>query len=114
MPGLGGLVSQHALRQTPPGVTSTAADGTHPTGMLACCVFFFKHSLSRLNYFRHEVIALVHQDRYPLPSLFINTRPVVNKLLAQIGQLHFSRKVEKKKNFLVFQKLFPKAAIPCK
>ena len=29
----GGLVSQHALRQTPPGEMATAADGTHPTGM---------------------------------------------------------------------------------
>ena len=47
MPGLGvcsggvpgpggllrGLVSQHALRRTPPGEMATAADGTHPTGM---------------------------------------------------------------------------------
>ena len=32
----GGLVSQHALRQTPPGQTATAADGTHPTGMHSC------------------------------------------------------------------------------
>ena len=32
----GGLVSQHALRQTPPGETPTAADGTHPTGMHSC------------------------------------------------------------------------------
>ena len=32
----GGLVSQHALRQTPPGETATAADGTHPTGMHSC------------------------------------------------------------------------------
>ena len=30
---LRGLVSQHALRQTPPGEMATAADGTHPTGM---------------------------------------------------------------------------------
>ena len=29
----GGVVSQHALRQNPPGETATAADGTHPTGM---------------------------------------------------------------------------------
>ena len=29
------------------------------------CVFFFQ--TFRLNYFRHEVIALVHQDRHPLP-----------------------------------------------
>ena len=37
MPGPGGgLVSQHALRQTPPGETATAADGTHPTGMHSC------------------------------------------------------------------------------
>ena len=36
LPG-GGLVSQHALRQTPPlGETATAADGTHPTGMHSC------------------------------------------------------------------------------
>ena len=32
----GGVVSQHALRQTPPGETATAADGTHPTGMHFC------------------------------------------------------------------------------
>ena len=34
---LGGLVSQHALRQTsPPGETTTAVDGTHPTGKHSC------------------------------------------------------------------------------
>ena len=39
----GGVVSQHALRQTPalPGETATAADGTHPTGMHSCCSEFF-------------------------------------------------------------------------
>ena len=32
-----GVVSQHALRQTPPPrETATAADGTHPTGMHSC------------------------------------------------------------------------------
>ena len=41
VPGLrgsawGGLVSQHALRQTPPGETTAGADGTHPTGMHSC------------------------------------------------------------------------------
>ena len=37
VPGVEGLVSQHALRQTPPpGETATAADGTHPTGMHSC------------------------------------------------------------------------------
>ena len=36
VPGSGGLVSQHALRQTPPEETATAADGTHPTGMHSC------------------------------------------------------------------------------
>ena len=38
VPGPGGLVSQHALRQTPlpPGETATAADGTHPTGIHSC------------------------------------------------------------------------------
>ena len=36
-PGLGGGVSQHALRQTPsPQQTATAADGTHRTGMHSC------------------------------------------------------------------------------
>ena len=35
VPGLEGLVSQHALRQTPLG-EATAADGTHPTGMHSC------------------------------------------------------------------------------
>ena len=34
--GVEGLVSQHALRQTPPGEMATAADGTHPTGMHSC------------------------------------------------------------------------------
>ena len=29
-------VSQHALGQTPPTPTATAADGAHPTGMLSC------------------------------------------------------------------------------
>ena len=33
VPGPGGLVFQHALRQTPLRETATAADGTHPTGM---------------------------------------------------------------------------------
>ena len=32
----GGLVSQHALRQTPPAEMAAAADGTHPTGMHSC------------------------------------------------------------------------------
>ena len=32
----GGLVSQHAVRQIPPGETATAADGTDPTGMHSC------------------------------------------------------------------------------
>ena len=32
----GGGVSQHALRQTPQ-LTSTAAGGTHPTGIHSCC-----------------------------------------------------------------------------
>ena len=37
----GGLVSQHARRQTlPPGETATAADGTHPTGMHSCFMCF--------------------------------------------------------------------------
>ena len=35
---VGGLVSQHAMRQTPPGETATAAGGTHPTGMHSCCL----------------------------------------------------------------------------
>ena len=39
--GPGGLVSQHALRQTPPGETATAADGTHPTGMHSRLSFKF-------------------------------------------------------------------------
>ena len=39
--GPGGLVSQHALRQTPPGEMATAADGTHPTGMHSCIIFKF-------------------------------------------------------------------------
>ena len=32
----GGVVSQHALRQTPPGEMTSAADGTYPTGMHSC------------------------------------------------------------------------------
>ena len=36
VPGPGGLVFQHALTQTTPGETATAADGTHPTGMHSC------------------------------------------------------------------------------
>ena len=35
-PVLGGLVSQHALRQTPPPGETATADGTHPTGMHSC------------------------------------------------------------------------------
>ena len=36
-PGLGVVcVSQHALRQTSPPQTATAAGGTHPTGMHSC------------------------------------------------------------------------------
>ena len=31
-----GSISQHALRQTPPQLTATAAGGTHPTGMHSC------------------------------------------------------------------------------
>ena len=34
-----GGVSQHALRQTPPQQTTTAAGGTHPTGMHSCFIF---------------------------------------------------------------------------
>ena len=32
-----GVVSQHALRQTPLGEMATAADGMYPTGMHSCC-----------------------------------------------------------------------------
>ena len=41
-PGLGrGLgVFQHALRQTPPRDTATAAGGIHPTGMHSCSLGF--------------------------------------------------------------------------
>ena len=45
MLGPGGLVSQHALRQTPPSPereTATAADGTHPTGMHSCFSYMYK------------------------------------------------------------------------
>ena len=35
-PHPGGCVSQHAMRQTPPKQTATAACGTHPTGMHSC------------------------------------------------------------------------------
>ena len=50
--GGGGCVSQHALGQTPPHPTATAADGTHPTGMHSClkpfCTKDFTLSLSNL------------------------------------------------------------------
>ena len=38
--GPGGLVSQHALRQTLP---ATAADSTHPTGMHPCFNYKFTY-----------------------------------------------------------------------
>ena len=38
-PPPGQTISQHALGQTPPSrQTTTAADGTHPTGMHSCCL----------------------------------------------------------------------------
>ena len=37
-----GEVSQHALRQTPPQQTTTAAGGTHPTGMHSCFIFLLR------------------------------------------------------------------------
>ena len=37
-PRLGGGVSQHALRQTPPQQTAIAAGSTHPTGMYSCVI----------------------------------------------------------------------------
>ena len=36
VPGPGGVGIPAPLRQTPPGETATAADGTHPTGMHSC------------------------------------------------------------------------------
>ena len=50
-PTVGGLVSQHALRQTPPGEMATAADGTHPTGMHF--VFYLFTCLVLLGHYRH-------------------------------------------------------------
>ena len=44
---LRGGASQHALRQTPPGETATAADGTHPTGMHSCIVIFPRYPPGR-------------------------------------------------------------------
>ena len=44
-PTPGGCVSQHALRQTCPWTTS-AAGGTHPTGMLSCYILSLKISNS--------------------------------------------------------------------
>ena len=47
----GGLISQNALRQTPPGDMTAGADGTHPTGMHSCflCKFIeMYHSESAL------------------------------------------------------------------
>ena len=41
----GGLQAQHALRQTPPPPTATAAGGTHPTGMNA---FLFSCSFQQI------------------------------------------------------------------
>ena len=47
LPGVWGLVSQHALRQTPPPAeTATAADGTHQTGMHSCPFLHWWENLS--------------------------------------------------------------------
>ena len=47
--GGGGLVSQHALWQTPPpGEMATAADGTHPTGMHSCLAYFLLNTAWKL------------------------------------------------------------------
>ena len=48
VPGPGGLVSQHALRQIPPGETATAADVTIPTGMHSCLEKNFAESCVKM------------------------------------------------------------------
>ena len=66
VPGLGG-VSQHALRQTPPGETATPADSTHPTGMHSCFKFemtenknfaITTHTSQRLEFFYSLIIII--------------------------------------------------------
>ena len=57
--GSGGeLVSQHAMRQTPPppGETATAADGTHPTGMHSCLVICCRTKLVSFTYGSHNCV----------------------------------------------------------
>ena len=49
VPGPGGLVSQHALRQTPLEGTATAVDGTHPTGMHSCLARYFAENYMKMN-----------------------------------------------------------------
>ena len=45
-----GGISQHALRQTPPKQTATAADGTHPTGMHSCSNLFLLKRTNKVYY----------------------------------------------------------------
>ena len=54
-PGPRVCVSQHALRQTPPQQTATAADGTHPTGMHSCS-------------FLYEQMPVIFESRNPISS----------------------------------------------
>ena len=62
VPGPGGLVSQHALRQTPGGQATTAADGTHPTGMHSSILLFSSV------HFRKESVDLA-VDCIPSPNI---------------------------------------------
>ena len=66
VPGPGwGVVSQHALRQTPPGETATAADGTHPTGMHSCSGILFD-----MNFFCREKLDAWLKSKNKTPSRF--------------------------------------------
>ena len=60
-----GLVSQHALRQTPPGEMATAADGMHPTGMHSCC---FLQLICQLLY----PLDLIWHENFDHTSFFFN------------------------------------------
>ena len=58
MPGPGGLVSHHALRQTPPGEMATAADGMHPTGMHSC----FTHASKGPDIIMHQLRSIYNSS----------------------------------------------------
>ena len=73
----GGLVSQHALRQTPPGETATAANGTHPTGMHSCS--------------KERLLTNVVQKRYSFFSRFPTFFPASGHVDRGTGQVVVTR-----------------------